>query len=221
MLRPLLGVGEEFDRQFRILGGGCAALARARNRPQRRHPILQPHMYLGRRANHLKIEFGEIEVKHVGGGVEHSQGAINGEGMGTRFAAKPLAENDLEDVPGGDVFFGRPHHRFVFFLPLVGEQLPIKAVLPAGVSLAGDAGQRPQQLLGHLLNFLDGVHIGGGDGLWVATPRHPCVGNDEQDVAGMVEDDEGVAQEKDGFGDGQAGHGRFGQFLELAHDIVA
>ena len=68
---------------------------------------------------------------------------------------------------------------------------------------------------------MNGVHIRGGDGLRVAAPRHPCVGNDEQNVAGMVEDDEGVAQEKDGFGDGQAGHGRFGQFLKLAHNIVA
>lgn len=62
----------------------------------------------------------EVIVEHVGAGVDHAQGAVDGEGMGIGFAAESLAEDNLEDVACGDVFFGGAHHFLKFVLGFVG-----------------------------------------------------------------------------------------------------
>src|SRR3989304_5102738 len=56
----------------------------------------QPHQDFGRGADHMKI--GEIEIEHVGRGIERAQRAIKRQGRGTKALRHPLGRHHLPDV---------------------------------------------------------------------------------------------------------------------------
>jgi hypothetical protein len=74
VLGALLGVGQQLGGQRLVLLDGGAALARAGDRPHGDVAVLEPHQDLRRGAD--DVEVLEVEVEHVGRGVQRAQRAV-------------------------------------------------------------------------------------------------------------------------------------------------
>ncbi len=104
VLGPFLGVGGEVFGEPAVAFGVDAARPGAGDRPGLQAAAGLAHQHLGRGADQGAV--GQLEQHHVGAGVDHPQGAVEGERarrLGDREAA---GQHHLEDVAGADVFLG-------------------------------------------------------------------------------------------------------------------
>ncbi len=157
----------------------------------------------------------EVEEVHVGRRVQHAQRPIDRERIGVGLAAQALAQHHLENVAGLDVLLGRCH---IGLMLLLGEVAAPFA--GAGDRLGLRRRQRLLDVIDDLLDAGDGVGIAGAQfGLIAFACTH--VGDHDQLVAHMVEDDQVVAEEHHHVGHVQIVFGRLRQTLHEAHQIVA
>jgi hypothetical protein len=88
---------------------GGAALARAGDRAHGDGALaaFEAHQDLGRGADHMEIL--EVEIEHVGRGVQRAQRAVERHRAGGEGLAHALREHHLHDVAIDDVLLGAPH----------------------------------------------------------------------------------------------------------------
>ena len=217
VLRPLLGIGEELLGQGLVLLLGGAPPAGAGDGVQVGLAILQAHVHLRAGADdphRLPWDAGhpaEVQEVHVGGGVEHAQGPVDGEGIRLRLPAQALAEHHLEDVPRGDVLLGLAHVGLVLCLGEVAAPFRPAAALP------GHGRDQGLAQVGHdLIDAGHRVRVGGPE-----IRLHPHVGDDEELVLHVIEDHQVVREEEDHVRHLQVPAGGAGQPLHEAHQVVA
>ena len=75
VLGPLLGVGQQLFGQGAVLGLVGTAAPRPRQRPDRHHPVLDPHQDLRRAADQGEVAIGQIKEKRAG--IDHAQHPVN------------------------------------------------------------------------------------------------------------------------------------------------
>src|SRR5438045_1689098 len=107
VLGPLLRVGDQLGGQFRVFLLRLAAPARPGQRPNRHLVPFDAHHDLRRRAH--QRDRARLQVKHEWTRVHDPQRPVDVERVGPGFRLQPLAEHDLEDVAGLDVFLALPH----------------------------------------------------------------------------------------------------------------
>ncbi len=135
--------------------------------------------------------------------------------MGAGAAAEALAQHHLEDVAGGDVLLGLAHPRLVLVAANVRLQ-PVAVAVGGPPATGGHGRQWPQQLLSQPVDAPQGVDVGR-----LGVVFHDGVGQQDEPVAGVVEDDERIGQQEDGVGHVRPRRGRLRQPLEEAHHVIA
>ena len=155
-----------------VLGAVATALARARDRLQRRDPVARErHVRLGRCRDDL--ERAEVGEHHVRGGVHRAQRAVDGERRRGGRADVALRDDDLERVPRGDVLLGAADVALV----LLRRHVRLRGGWAREPGDRPDAvGKRPHQLGG------DGIGIAVAPGLGDHLDRAPHVVEDHDDV---------------------------------------
>jgi len=103
----LLLVGQQFGRQRLVFLEGRAAFARPGDRAHGDGVAFEAHENLRRGAD--DVEVLEVEIEHVGRGVDRAQGAVERQGTGLKGLAHALRKDDLHDVAFGDVVLGLEH----------------------------------------------------------------------------------------------------------------
>jgi len=157
VLGPLLRIGQEVLLQGQVFGFVAAAGPGARDRPQGSldpaaaigHGLGLDH-HLGTRAN--QVPASEVEEGHVRRGVDHPQAPVELKRLPLDRRLEALADDQLEDIPSGDVFLGREHGRFKFIAAAVagGGEIhrrvipPIQGGHPSGQGLMHALLQRVQ-----------------------------------------------------------------------------
>ena len=206
---PLFGIVEKPFGERVVLGRRLAAPAGAGDGMEKGAAVFEPDVHFGAGADDPErlvaaggfAEPGhvvELEKVHVGGRVQHAEGAIDGERLGVGCAAEALAGHDLENVTRGDVLFGPPHNLFVFVLGEVAA--PIDGAVYGGVLRVGEG---LAQVADDGVDASDRVFIGSWDLLSCGRAIRPDVhvGDDEQFVLDVIEDDQVVAEEQEHVGD--------------------
>ncbi len=171
--------------------------------------VLQAHVHFRRGADEPQLA-GELEEEHVRGGVGHAQCPVDGEGVRLGAPRQPLAEHDLKDVSRGDVFLGLPDHGLERVLSHVG--LPFLGRRDLGGKSVFDGLLEPVH---NVLNAGDRGRVGGG-GVTVQVG----IGQDEELVFDVVEDDERVREHPHAVGELQVVAGGGGQSFHKAHQVV-
>ena len=108
MFGALFLIGQQLSRQCGILFRRGAAFAGAGDRPDGNAIAFQSHENFRRSADDMKVF--EIEVEHVGRGVQAAQGAIERHRIGLERLGHALREHDLHHIAFSDVALG-PEHR--------------------------------------------------------------------------------------------------------------
>ena len=209
VLGPLFGISQQIFGQTGVLLGRTSPPSCARNGVNLSNAVFQTHVHLRAGADEPQVA-GQIQEEHVGAGVGHAQGPIDGEGIGLGALAQALAEHDLEDIAGDDVFLGPSHHGLVCILTFIGD--PTFAI--ADVREVG-RGKGLGQLGHDALDAGHSVGIRGGD-----VPFQPGVGQDNKTMLHMVEDDQIIGHEEDRVGEMEIVCGGGGQAFEMADDVV-
>jgi hypothetical protein len=168
------------------------------------------HQQLGRGADDLVV--AEIEQVHVGRGVHHAQGPIDGQGGGAGLDREALGQDHLEDVAGRDVLLGGADHLLVAAAGHV--HLAHRGALHLGrhvcqQRLVGIQGGGRAQAIDHRVDAL-----GGGAVLGLGVAVQAGMGDDFDGVLHVVEDDQGVAEGE------VAKRNVVGRVVPLAHVLV-
>jgi len=101
VLGGLLGVGEEFDLQGRVLGGGRAPGPGAGDRVGHRPAF--GHRDQGLRAGADDVEALQAQQIQIRTGIRPAQHPVDVEGIDWARGLEPLAGHDLEHLPGPDL----------------------------------------------------------------------------------------------------------------------
>ena len=117
VLRPLLLVREQFDRQPFVLFGRGPAPPRPGDGVVHDNAVFDPHQQFRRSADDLK--FAHVEIEHVRRWVHHPQLAVDVERVDRRLPLQPMRRHDLDDVTGDHVLPDLIDHEFVAFAALV------------------------------------------------------------------------------------------------------
>ena len=104
VLGAFLRVREQVGFQLAFFFRRGAAPARAGDGAELDGIAGQPHHGFRRRADDAQIF--ELQIKHVGRGIDKAQRAVNFKGIGGGFGFKSLAEHGLNNIAGFDVFLG-------------------------------------------------------------------------------------------------------------------
>jgi hypothetical protein len=155
VLGAFLLVGQQFLFQRQIFLVGGAALAGAGNRPHGDVLVFEAHQDLGGRAHHL--EFLEVEIEHVGRGIEAADRPVQGQRAGAEGLAHALAEHHLHDVALDDVILGLLHGSLEGFLAEARNRLGRRG------AVLGRHVDRLAQLADQLLQAPHGTRVGVGD----------------------------------------------------------
>ena len=156
--------------------------------------------HLRRGANEL--EPLQVQVEHVGGGVDLAQRPIDVERVGGGLAAETLGDDGLDNIAGDDISLDAFDHGLELGLRHVGLD-------SAGRAFARQAGQRGLQRPGEALHdAIDPLHGVGIGGLDVAV--EVGVADHFDGVLHVIKDDQGVGDHKDRFGQREGVRGRLG-----------
>ena len=121
VLGAFLGVGQQIQLQVAILMGCRAARTGAGNGSEAGSDALRRrvglHHHLRTRSDQLPVP--EVEEGHVGRWIDHPQAAIELQRLLGNNRLQALADHQLEDVTGGDVFPGGVDRRLEALLAAV------------------------------------------------------------------------------------------------------
>ena len=190
VLGPLLGIGQQLFGQGAVLGLVGTPAPRPRQRPDRHHPVLDPHQDLRRAADQGEIAIGQIKQKRAG--IDHAQHPVNIERGGLRLDREPLAGNHLKNVAGLDVFLAMTHDRFIFGAGEIRPRLERDRRFRVDVAqsqLGAGRGQAIDQLVDPVAR-----RFVGRPGIGVRPDM--CLGDHQDRLADMIEEHHPVVKRK-------------------------
>ena len=206
VLGPLLLVFQELLGQRGVFGGRLAARAGAGDGAGGHLAPASPEQALGAGRNQRYL--AQVEVAHVGAGVDAAQRPVEGEGVNPQLGREAHRGHHLKDVAGADVLLALFDHGRVLLWAQVGRKLG-----GAAAALAGHARQRAAQLALGLVQQLArprrgrrAVAQGGGHQL--------------QDLAEVVEDRHQLRFDEEQVGRADLVGVGVGQFFVVAHQVI-
>ena len=182
VLGQLLLVGQQVSLERRVLLGGGAAGARARQREGVEPTVLQLGERLGARGGHLHVVRGD--EGHVGRGVRAAKHPVGVEEAARGRRADGVGQHHLEDVALVDVLLGAAHHGLVALL--AEGRLQVALQVQRGEVVAHVARQDGL----HLVELGEGPVVGGRE----VGRGHVDVGHEHELLAVGVEHHEPVEQ---------------------------
>jgi hypothetical protein len=213
----LFGVSQQFALEFSVFGRGVPARAGSSDGAERCRPVGESDVHLRGRADQvhgfITNQVFKIKEKHIRGGIETAEVAVNFERLGGCLAREALGGHDLKDVSGSDVFFSLTNGGSVLFAGHVGTELGRGE---RGQRRSGEKGKRCSE---GGFEFVKLFFCANGRPAGFLICDLLICDQDEFTVS-MVEGDEGVGVEEDGIGQmamGLEGNGRF----EEAHSVIA
>ncbi len=222
VLGPLLGVGEQFGGQRRVLVRGGAAVPGPGDRVQHRLAVGDLDQRLRAGADHVEAALGgaarpgEAEQVHVRAGVGGAQHAVDVQRGGRAGRLEALRGHHLEGLAGPDPLLDLLHRR------------PVGRPAEGRVHLAGaDRGEGGQARVDgleqaglHRVQAAHGVRVGlVHAGVQVVVVDG--VGDQQHRAVGVVEHREVGGQQHGQLGELEVVRVEVGQLLQPADDVVA
>ena len=214
VLRALFGIGHEVVGIGVVLFDGRSSAAGAGDGADFHEVAGEAHMDFGRTADE-RVSAGTAEAEHVGRGIHEPQGAVEIQRVAGEIRLEPLREDDLEDVPGADVFLRAVDHGVVF---LAGGVRRGGRGGGGGFGENGIESERSAEVFQDALNPRRGCVIGraGVALVW------ENIRDNSNSAAAVVEDDNRLCDHEKHVGDAEFVFWRSGDgWLEPADAIVA